>query len=240
MPHHKHPTNTADCLRLKVCVAQVFSLGVCLFELFSKIILAADIAYDGSPAEFERYSMNVRDYGTRILHSLTSPVMYTMLELCRARVQVCVCVYPGRCTQIIASKQCRYDTHKSQNVTCQHVYVTTHMFSSGFSDCRLRLGGQVAKGYRRPHPRHWLEGLSALVDACMAQEPEDRHSAAQVCPELPCYHQVSRRSSYIKCHNSSVINLMKARRNLACAANNESCLWYILQSISTVVLLAGD
>lgn len=41
-------------------------------------------------------------------------------------------------------------------------------------------GAQVARGYRRPHPVNWGEGLRALVSACMAQEAEDRPSAAEV------------------------------------------------------------
>lgn len=68
-PSINRHTNTTGSLTFNICVAQVFSLGVCLFELFSKIILAADIAYDGSPAEFERYSMSVRDLGTRFMYS---------------------------------------------------------------------------------------------------------------------------------------------------------------------------
>mmetsp|Transcript_14682 Transcript_14682/g.44325 ORF Transcript_14682/g.44325 Transcript_14682/m.44325 type:complete len:462 (+) Transcript_14682:410-1795(+) len=74
----------------------IFSLGVCLYEMFSKSILAAEITYTGSDREFEIYCM------------------------------------------------------------------------------------RVARGYRRPHPVNWGEGLRALVSACMAQEAEDRPSAAEV------------------------------------------------------------
>ena len=39
---------------------------------------------------------------------------------------------------------------------------------------------QVAEGYRRPLPEHWPPALAELVTECMAQDPGDRPSAAQV------------------------------------------------------------
>ena len=39
---------------------------------------------------------------------------------------------------------------------------------------------QVAEGYRRPLPEHWPQQLAELVTECMAQEPRDRPTAAQV------------------------------------------------------------
>ncbi len=42
---------------------------------------------------------------------------------------------------------------------------------------------QVAEGYRRPLPEHWPPQLAELVTECMAQDPRDRPSAAQVMPQ---------------------------------------------------------
>lgn len=39
---------------------------------------------------------------------------------------------------------------------------------------------QVANGFRRPHPPHWTADLKAVVGDCLAQDPSDRPSAAQV------------------------------------------------------------
>ncbi len=38
----------------------------------------------------------------------------------------------------------------------------------------------MANGFRRPHPPHWPADLKAVVGDCLAQDPSDRPSAAQV------------------------------------------------------------
>ena len=68
----------------------------------------------------------------------------------------------------------------------------TFLFSRFFKATKP-VHSQVAEGFRRPLPAQWPPALAELVTECMAQEPNDRPSAAQVpCPAmhmmLTCRH----------------------------------------------------
>ena len=55
--------------------------------------------------------------------------------------------------------------------------------------CKTRLGiklGVSCYGRRRPHPKHWGPGLSALITDCMHQEAIARPKAAEVQYLLFC------------------------------------------------------
>ena len=57
------------------------------------------------------------------------------------------------------------------------------------SQCMTRLGiklGVSCCGRRRPHPKHWGPGLSALITDCMHQEAIARPKAAEVQCLLSC------------------------------------------------------